>query len=484
MMTNNKRKSKGQVYTPDYLVCNMLDWAGYNGSGILRRHAMDNSCGDGAFICQMSDRYCREFLKISSNRERLRHELETYIHGIEIDPAAHQKCIENLDRTVGRYGLTGCDWDILCADALEASKYRRGMDFVIGNPPYVRIHNLGDSYFGAKGYSFGSKGMTDLYLVFYELGLNQLGEGGTLCYVTPNSWINSVAGREMRNYLNRNRNIKDIVDIGQYRPFDASTYTLVTVLKKESQDRFNYYTYDGKGKERCYRDSLSYGDSFIEGNFVLGTRKQLEGFRNIVCSDSGSYVKVKNGLSTQSDDIFIRDSFDFDDMVIPMLKASTGQWKKGFYPYDPDGHPYSKDYIFSHKKVAEYLNANKTALLKGRDESLCPDWYLYGRTQALCDVSQNKVAVNKIIKDADSLKISDVPAGEGTYSGYYVRGNVSQKQISSILRSHEFMDFVVLHQIYKSSGYYYFGSRDLETFLNYKMTQLAREDKRCRIRHL
>lgn len=87
MMTNNKRKSKGQVYTPDYLVRNMLDWAGYNGSGILRRHAMDNSCGDGAFICQMSDRYCREFLKTSSNRERLRHELETYIHGIEIIPA-------------------------------------------------------------------------------------------------------------------------------------------------------------------------------------------------------------------------------------------------------------------------------------------------------------------------------------------------------------------------------------------------------------
>lgn len=484
-MKNSKRKNKGQVYTPDYLVRNMLDWAGYSGSGILRKHAMDNSCGDGAFICQMSDRYCREFLSSSSDRERLKEELETYLHGIEIEPEAHRRCIENLDRTVSRYCVYGCQWDVVCGDAISfKSKYQRRMNFVLGNPPYVRIHNLGNSYSAVKSSVFGMNGMADLYLVFFELGINMLSRGGTLCYVTPNSWINSVAGREMREYFHESKCLKSLVDIGHYQPFDASTYTLVTVLQKKTSDTFDYYTYDNDIKERNYRDTLSYEDSFIDGVFVLGTRRQLEKYKDIVTGCSEKHVSVKNGLSTQADNVFIQDDFGFPDMVIPVLKGSTGQWRKAFYPYDANGIPYSKDYIFSHEEVAEYLNSNKQTLLKGKDEKDFPGWYLYGRTQALRDVSKDKIAVNKIVKDIDSLKINDVPAGKGTYSGLYVTGDVDRQQVSSLLRSQDFMDFVSLHHIYKSSGYYYFSSRDLEVYLNYKLTQMDEEKKRCRNRHL
>ena len=43
-------KQHGRVYTPDYLVRLILDYGGYYGAGLLEKHIIDNSCGDGAFL--------------------------------------------------------------------------------------------------------------------------------------------------------------------------------------------------------------------------------------------------------------------------------------------------------------------------------------------------------------------------------------------------------------------------------------------------
>jgi len=37
--------------------------------------------------------------------------------------------------------------------------------------------------------------------VFFELGLRMLSAGGRLCYITPSSWLNSLAGENMRREL-------------------------------------------------------------------------------------------------------------------------------------------------------------------------------------------------------------------------------------------------------------------------------------------
>jgi len=93
--------------------------------------------------------------------------------------------------------------------------------------------------------------------------------------------------------------------------------------------------------------------------------------------------------------VFISDDFPFDDYVINVIKGSTGKWRKGFFPYDSKGKPLPKDVIFSKPKVAEYLNAHKKDLLKGKTEAEKKDWYLYGRTQALKDVFVNKYWRNR-----------------------------------------------------------------------------------------
>lgn len=44
--------------------------------------------------------------------------------------------------------------DILNQDALSVSCFDGKMDFVVGNPPYVRVHNLADRYHNVKHLRF------------------------------------------------------------------------------------------------------------------------------------------------------------------------------------------------------------------------------------------------------------------------------------------------------------------------------------------
>ena len=81
-----KIKNNGQVYTPDFIVSNMLDFAGYGDEEILERNIIDNSCGNGAFLVEVVRRYCTAFNKKygKNNNKKLKEHLEKYIHGIEI----------------------------------------------------------------------------------------------------------------------------------------------------------------------------------------------------------------------------------------------------------------------------------------------------------------------------------------------------------------------------------------------------------------
>ena len=164
-ITLSEEKLNGRFYTPEFIVNNVLDLSNYHGQTILKKHAIDNSCGDGAFLVAIVNRYCNEFLKNSIDLQTLSEELSTYIHGIEIDEIESKKCIDNLNSTVRQFGLNNVNWDINCADTLTIDKYNGKMDFVLGNPPYVRVHNLGSSFDCIKKFSFAQNGMTDLYIV-------------------------------------------------------------------------------------------------------------------------------------------------------------------------------------------------------------------------------------------------------------------------------------------------------------------------------
>lgn len=447
-------KNSGQVFTPDFLVSNILDYVGYTDGNILQKHVIDNSFGDGAFLCCIVDRYCKDYITRNESILGLKDDLEKYIHGIEIDTIAYDKCLVNLDTIISKFGVKDVKWNILNCNALSVSVFDNMMDFVIGNPPYVRVHNLGLNYEDVKSFSFGKDGMTDIYLVFYELGLRMLNKNGKLCYITPSSWLSSLAATNMRNYIIKHKNLVSLIDLGHYQPFEgAITYTMIALFdKQKTYGYIDYYVYSEESKSKVYVDTIPYEDMLIDGKFYTGRRKELSMLKLIKTTNTNSKsVKVKNGFATLADKVFIK-NVPFEKFTIPILKASTGKWERGFFPYDTNGKPLSKEELFSYPEIAEYLTKHKTDLLKKQTELQNPNWYLYGRTQAIKDVYLKKYAINTIIKSVETIKLIEVPSGQGVYSGLYILTDIPFEVLESIIKSDEFIGYLKILKHYKAVG--------------------------------
>ncbi len=454
------KKQIGQIFTPEFLVKGILDTADYIGANIVGKHVIDNSCGDGAFLCEIVRRYID-----ICDQDNVKQHLETYIHGIEIDETAYNQCLENLNNIATEKGIEDVNWDIRNADTLTIDEYDSKMDFVVGNPPYVRVHNL-ENYDAVKKFKFAEGGMTDLYLVFFEIGFNMLKQGGKLCYITPSSWINSVAGGVLRQYIATHHNLVKLIDLGHFQAFEATTYTMISLFEKDVRHEiFEYQKYGDNNSEK-----LKIEETLIGNTMYLSDKKTLKELRDIYTTVYKQYVQVKNGFATLADSVFIGEKFPFEKYLIPTIKASTGKWYMAFYPYDKNGKPQPKERIFSDVKISDYLENHKNELLKGKTETENPDWYLYGRTQALKDVWSQKYTVNTILKDVKSIKINAVPSGSGVYSGLYILTSVSKDILTQVLCNQDFINYVSVLKKYKSGGYYTFNSKELEAYLNYKLS--------------
>ena len=465
-------KSNGRFYTPEFIVQNILDMSGYYGVGIIKKHVIDNSCGDGAFLVEIVARYCQSAKQAGLSQNEIVQDLCQYIHGIEIDEAECNKCIQNVTAVAQNYGITSVAWDIKCADAMDVHEYDGKMDFVLGNPPYVRVHNVGDSFDRVKQFSFAQSGMTDFYIVFYEIGLKMLNQNGVLGYITPSSFFNSLAGEALRKHLINNNLIEKIIDLKHYQAFEATTYTTIVILKKtKDTDVMSFYQFDEKNKIPYYVDSLTPDDYYICNNFYFSSKSALHLLQKVFYNLGHCDIAVKNGYATLCDDVFIGD-FDFESAyIIPVIKASTGKYAHIFYPYGKDSRLIPESEIKKDDNLYHYLLSHKKQLTKRSSENGSDSyWYAFGRSQAINDTYKYKLTINTLLRTVDDLKLIPAPAGVGVYSGLYLVGDaVKIEMAKEALMSDDFVAYISLLGKYKSGGYYTYSSKDVKAYLDYKL---------------
>lgn len=474
-----------QVFTPRYIVEDILDRVGYNiignnTSNIRKKHIIDNSCGDGAFLKVIVERYINACKIDKLSAEETVKELETYIHGIEIDNTLRSFTFVGLQRICDSKEIetvNQINFDITCQDAMTCDYYDGQMDYVVGNPPYCRVHDLKEKYNIVKEFNFAQGGMTDLYLVFFEIGINMLNEKGKLGYITPNSWMTSKAGYNFRKWLKKRKNLSQIVQLGDRKIFEnATTFTNITIIDKIKNNDLFRYSFD-------INDIPSDGDlnlSFIDDKFYIGNDYTLELLKKINDSSStDNKVKVKSGFATLNDKLFILNKdceiihkWDiFKENLIPIWKASKNKITTAIYPYDENGKPLKYENINENTKYALEI-ASKSLEVDTTNEN----WYLYGRYQGIKDMSKYRIGINTIIcDDITSIKIKLLKPYMGIYSGlyivcendeYFIENNY--KKIYDLLVNFEFINYVKSLGKYKNGGYYTFSSKDLEKYINYK----------------
>ena len=474
----NKSKKIGQIFTPTYIVEEMLDYVGYFGSKIICKHVIDNSCGDGAFLKVVVFRYCKEALVQGKPINEIKVELESYVHGVDTDVVAYNQCLSNLSSVAAEFGIIDVKWDLYNQSSLAMKQFNGMMYFVIGNPPYVRVHNLDSSYNEVKQFRFANGGMTDLYLAFFELGFNMLNGNGKLCYITPSSWLNSVAAANMRQYIIREQNLVSLTDLGHFQAFEhATTYTLISLFEKKKKSKeFDYYVFNGDTHKRDFVDRISVDECYIDSYFYLSDRKNLKMLKDVKTKKSIKYVSVKNGFATLADNVFIGNDIPQSNITIRILKASTGKWYKCLFPYDKKGKLLPPDVALANPDVKKHFELHKEDLLKGKNDY--PTFYEFGRTQALLDVWRDKVAINTLLRTEKDLKIEKVKSGEGLYSGLYIISDVQipYEDIKNILVSSDFAIYISLLKKYKSGGYYTFNTKDVEQYINYYISHKTKKN--------
>ena len=468
-----EKKENGRIYTPGYIVKAILDMSGYSGRTILKKHVIDNSCGDGAFLREIVRRYCAEAKAADMSPSEIRMDLTTYIHGIEIERSERDKCIDNVNSAASEFHIVDIAWDILCEDALTIHKYDKKMDFVLGNPPYVRVHHLGNLLEDIKKFAFAQDGMTDLFIIFYEIGIRMLSPNGVLGYITPSSFYNSVAGTVMRKILLENQLLKKIVDLKHYQAFDATTYTTIVILQNgRKENTVEYYHFNPVKKCPEYVDTISSQDYWIGGKFYFAAKEDLGRLKKIFNNRAKCGIMVKNGYATLCDSVFVGD-FEFESpFVIPVIKASKGIVKKIIFPYDKNSKLISEDEIKKDAALYSYLLSRKDMLTKRSNEKDAEKfWYAFGRSQAINDTFKDKLTMNALMRDENDLKFADAPAGVGVYGGLYlVSDSIPPEKMKAVLKTQEFSAYVALLSKYKSGGYYTFSSKDVKAYLDYKFS--------------
>lgn len=89
----SKKGKNDEIYTPERVVKYILDAAEYiPSSTILKKHVMDNSCGNGQILVEVAERYIKAYLDINGNYNGLEEDFYKYIHGIEIKEDACDEC--------------------------------------------------------------------------------------------------------------------------------------------------------------------------------------------------------------------------------------------------------------------------------------------------------------------------------------------------------------------------------------------------------
>ena len=97
-----------------------------------------------------------------------------------------------------------------------------GFEAVIGNPPYIRQEQLAPykPYLQESYQTF--HGMADVYLYFYERGMEETKRGGRLAYISSGTFARANFAGPFRQWLPVTAQLETIIDFGENQPFPGA----------------------------------------------------------------------------------------------------------------------------------------------------------------------------------------------------------------------------------------------------------------------
>lgn len=393
MNSQERKKLEGVVYTPEWIAAYMARQIFAEKKLRGDEKILDAGCGAGVFSIAVA----REFLRLT--KKPIESVIEENIFFTDIDAEAVAKTEENL-RTLAKKKMLKTNGSVgdFCF-SLEGEQF----DYIIGNPPYVRIQNLNDRRAEIqKKFFTAASGSIDLYFCFFERALALLVPGGRIAFITPNSHFYSHAGKNLRSLLLPH--LARIVNFDHFQVFpDATAYTAITFLESENAQTFLYAeNFKNDAEDIVFRtiDKKNLGSDRWQFFDREHSRKIATLRKNF--SSLEEVADIHYGIATLKDDVyifspededekyFLKDGFKIERSVcVPIIKASTYKGKDQhlflLFPYRNERVIPENLFKKEFPEAFRYL-LSKRSLLEERDKGggkHYEKFYAFGRSQGL-----------------------------------------------------------------------------------------------------
>lgn len=496
VISPSDRKITGAIYTPDYIreriVAEVTD--GMQPDEIATKRFADIACGCGGFfltIVQLIHNQCgKSFDDIYSEN----------IFGIDIQDYS----IERTKLLLSLLALMNneddnFDFHLYQANTLSFDFGKIApMDIIVGNPPYVCARNMSaETRELINNWRVCQSGNTDLYIPFFQIAIELLRDGGRLGYITMNSFLTSLNGRALREYLHEFTYQIRIVDFrGEQMFYGRNTYTCLFFLEKNRAVDVEYSINERK----------TLPNHFVYTNHPYLSLNPKEGWKlneaqqsrkhELVGTSLGKYCQSRHGIATLSNKTYVftpiretgskfvftrgnneieierglcrkivnsnklNSEIAFDDIVeyviFPYRQNEKGQM--ALIPEDDmrKKFPLAYRYLFSCREILAKRD-------KGHTDKY-PAWYAYGRTQSL-QMPRYKLFFPKLANKGLHCELVD-DAKLLLYNGMAFVSNEESTLLvlKKVMESELFWQYVTRNSKPYASGYYSLNGVNIKNF--------------------
>lgn len=471
--------NKSQVFTPKIYVNNMLDLIGYKGKKIIGKYILENSCGEGNVLLEITNRYINSARSLNYSDSRIKSDIEKYIIGFEIDKRVIEICINRLNELANKKGIHNVNWNIKNEDYLK-HRHRHKMDYIVGNPPYITYQELSikDRCFLKETFFSCSKGKFDYCYAFIEKSISELSEIGKLCFIIPNSIFKNVFGEELRKIMINY--IEKIYDFKESLIFGNNILTSPAIILINKQIKTNTLVY--KDIDNSETLKINKGDLKKKWFFSTNVLENAHSSKKF-----GDYYKVSNSVATLLNDIFVirkddiinendlyvevKDGFKIEKEVLRLAASprsySIAREEYILFPYFYENNNLMKyreiEFRLKYPETYKYLYSNIDKLNNRRSDNSAK-WFEFGRSQALSFMNREKLLISSVI--TNEVRTYRLDENTIPYSGFYIipTGEKNLDEAEKLLKSEEFFSYLLIRGINANGKSLRFSVNDISNY--------------------
>ncbi len=330
------KEVNGAVYTPEYIrkyiVENALGEKARQGNPTIGGLIFaDIACGCGGFFKTII-----EILRRQTDKTYFEI-FKKNIYGLDIQDYSivRTKILLSLIAITDMEDIPEFQFNLFCGDALEFDwklnpqiAENNGFDIIVGNPPYVGVTKMNiQTRTLMKNWGVSLSGKPDLYIPFFEIGLQNLNRNGVLGYITVNTFFKSLNGRLLRAYFAEQRYDLHIVDFGGEQIFkNRSTYTCICVIGKMPNDAIKYLKTESLNLSSVRRDDFAiipYAsvDNFDGWHLVATNRTATISKIESTGTALGDKFTIRNGFATLQNHLYVFTPTGEDDATYTFKKG-------------------------------------------------------------------------------------------------------------------------------------------------------------------